>query len=141
MEPLNAPSISHPQSPLAETTTGAGQVPASGVDLGRNRQQRSGQRSQHTRLGHRGARSLPRAARRQARRLLHVRRRLVPVVVNHSEAARSGRGGRVATLRMAEVSVRGPLRMKGLSITPSLRMVEVVGMFPLRMAGVFRDRR
>jgi hypothetical protein len=47
----------------------------------------------------------------------------------------------VTTLRMAGVPVRDPLRMKGLSITPLLRMVEVVGLLPLWMAGVFRDRR
>jgi hypothetical protein len=141
MEPLNEPSISHPQATSCRTVAGARQVPASGVRFGRNRQQRPGHGTQHTRRGHPGTQSLLRTARCRARRLLHVRCGIVRAVLGRGGTAPSGRGSRVTTLRMAGVLVRDPLRMKGLSITPPLRMVEVVGLLPLRMAGVFRDRR
>jgi hypothetical protein len=137
MEPLNEPSISHPQTTPAPVVTGTRHIPAGRVHLGRHRQQRPGQRAQHTRFGHRRTWLLPRTARRRAPRLLHVRCRLAGAVLGRQGTALFGRSSRVTTLRMAGLPVRNPLRRKGLSITPSLRMVEVACVLPLRMAGVF----
>jgi hypothetical protein len=66
MDPLTEPSIIHPQSPFARTVPGPGEVPASGMDLGGHREQRSGHRTEHTRRGHPGTQSLPRTARCRA---------------------------------------------------------------------------
>ena len=139
MEPLNEPSISHPQSPIDRTATSAGQVQASGVHLGRHCQQRSGQRAQRTRFGHRRRRPSTGTSRCRARRRWHVRSHLLQAASDRSEAVLLGRGRRVAALRMVGVPARDPLRVKGLLSTPCLWMVEVARPFPLRMAGVFGD--
>jgi hypothetical protein len=141
MDPLTEPSVSHPQTTPAPMATGTGQVPASGVHLGAHCQQRSGQRAQDSRFGHRRRRPSTGTARCRAHRLLHVRCRRLQAASDRSEAALLGRGCRVAALRMVGVPVRDPLRVKGLLSTPCLRMVEVARLFPLRMAGVFGDWR
>lgn len=140
MDPLNEPPISHPQSPIRWTAASAGQVPASGVHLGRHCQQRSGHWAQRAGLGHRRRRPSTDTPRCHARRLLHVRCRLLRAASDRSEAALLGRGCRVGALRMVGVPARDPLRMKGLLSTPCLRLVGMARLRPLRMAGVFGDR-
>lgn len=127
MDPLNEPSISHPQTTGGRTAAGTQRVAPGGMYLSRHREQRPSHWAQDPRFWHDREGSLPAATRGHFPRLPHVRCGVVRTALGRGRATRLGRDLAVTCLRMVGVACRDPLRMMEVPGTSHLRMLGVIG--------------
>jgi hypothetical protein len=136
MDPLNEPSISHPQTTGGRTAAGTQRVAPGGMYLSRHREQRPSHWAQDPRFWHDREGSLPAATRGHFPRLPHVEGVSTQATAGRHRAASLCPDLALPALRMVGVRLLGPLRMVEVSVAPPLRMMEVPGTSHLRMLGV-----